>query len=72
MYSFSFFHYYLIFSPKLETKYIGFHIPKFVSVFVETFHQEQTSNNNILQNLHISEDYKYFFLPQIIANNDSR
>ena len=62
----------LLFSPKLETKYIGFHIPKFVSVFVETFHQEQTSNNNILQNLHISEDYKYFFLPQIIANNDSR
>ena len=47
----------LLFSPKLETKYIGFHIPKFVSVFVETFHQEQTSNNNILQNLHISEDY---------------
>ena len=62
----------LLFSPKLEIKYIGFHIPKFVSVFVETFHQEQTSNNNILQNLHISEDYKYFFLPQIIANNDSR
>ena len=51
----------LKFFPKLETKYIGFHIPKFVSVFVETFHQEQTSNNNILQNLHISEDYKYFF-----------